>query len=442
MIKYKNLTFLLLLLLTPVSFPQLKSFPGAEGYGQFTSGGRGGAVIEVTNLNDSGEGSLRYAVEKKFPRTVIFRVSGIIELQSELEISHGALTIAGQTAPGDGICIKGNRFSITAADNIIIRFIRFRIGDENKIPEDAISVMRCKNVIIDHCSMSWGIDEVGTFYDNENFTLQWSIISEALNNSVHPKGAHGYGGIWGGVNATFHHNLLAHNSSRNPRFNGARTHTTPETELVDFRNNVIYNWGENSSYGGEKGNHNIIANYYKAGPASHKKNRILEPFDNLGKWFIDKNVVENYPDITEDNWNGGIQGNYANEPQIKALKAFGKENIITQTAEEAYSSVLKFSGVILPKRDKVDSRIICEVENSKVFSGNGIINSQSEVGGYPVLNSLTPPLDSDKDGIPDDWEIKNNLDPNDNLDANKTAASGYTFLEEYLNELVKDAYVF
>lgn len=439
---YIKSIILLFLLLYHTNYPQLPAFPGAEGYGKFTSGGRGGKVIEVTNLNDSGVGSLRYAIKKKYPRTIIFRVSGTIALESELEIYHGNLTIAGQTAPGDGICIKGNRVSITSAENIIIRFIRFRIGDENKIPEDAISVMNCKYVIIDHCSMSWGIDEVATFYDNENFTLQWSIISEGLNNSVHPKGAHGYGGIWGGVNASFHHNLLAHNSSRNPRFNGARTRTTQATELVDFRNNVIYNWGENSSYGGEKGKHNIVANYYKPGPASHKRNRIVEPFDNLGKWFVDKNIVENHSEVSENNWNGGIQGDYANDPNIKVSTPFGVENIAMQTAGEAYISVVKYAGAILPKIDSIDSRIICEVKNSKVFSGNGIINSQSEVGGYPILNSLTPPLDSDKDGIPDEWEVNNNLNPNDSLDANRTAASGYTFLEEYLNELVKDVYAF
>jgi len=428
---------LLFLLYTQSFFPQLIAFPGAEGYGKFATGGRGGIVIEVTNLNDSGPGSLRSALELDTPRIVVFNLSGTISLESELRVKYGNLTIAGQTAQGEGICIKGN-LTYISAENVIIRFIRFRLGDENKIPDDAISVMRSKNVIIDHCSFSWGIDEVATFYDNENFTLQWCIISEALNDSYHPKGMHGYGGIWGGVNASFHHNLLAHNSSRNPRFNGARTGTSSETELVDFRNNVIYNWEINSSYGGEMGNHNIVANYYKAGFASRKKNRIVEPFDEKGKWFIENNFVEGFPLVTKDNWAGGVQGDYSNETGIKAVQPFGVDNVNTQRAEDAYISVLKSAGAIYPVRDKVDERIVSEVESKKVFSGNGIINSQSEVGGYPELKSVLPPVDSDKDGMPDEWELEKGLNPYNPEDRNSIAPGGYTYIEEYLNDLVKE----
>lgn len=418
---------------------QVPAFPGAEGYGRYTTGGRGGVVVEVTNLNDSGPGSFRAALRMKVPRTVIFKVSGTIVLHSELQVDYGNLTIAGQTAPGEGICISGNRTTLNA-DNIIIRFMRFRQGDETGVPEDAITAMNCKNVIIDHCSMSWGIDEVGSFYDNENFTLQWSIIAEALNNSIHPKGEHGYGGIWGGVNATFHHNLLAHNASRNPRFNGARTGTEKSDELVDYRNNVIYNWGHNSAYGGEGGRYNMVNNYYKPGPASKKEDRIVEPSNNEGRWYIYGNFVEGSPAISADNWSGGVQGRYADDEEIRSAVPFGSEAIVTDTPGEAFRKVLRFAGALLPARDEADARILAEVRDGNVSVRDGIINSQTEVGGFPVLSSETAPADSDKDGIPDDWEKKNRLNPSDKNDGAQLHESGYTWLEIYLNELAKDIY--
>ncbi len=423
------------LLLFPVLIlSQVLSFPGAEGYGRFTTGGRGGKVIEVTNLNDSGPGSLRAAVKKKGPRTIVFKVSGTIALRSTLEINNGDLTIAGQTAPGDGICIKNYKTDISA-DNVIVRFIRFRLGDETKNEDDSFGAMRCKNIIIDHCTASWGIDENASFYDNENFTMQWCLISEALNNSYHHKGAHGYGGIWGGVNASFHHNLFADNSSRNPRFNGARTGTSTNTELVDFRNNVIFNWEIYSSYGGEKGKQNVVANYYKPGPASKHKEIILTPFDEKGKWFVKDNYVEGNQEVTNNNWTGVDSKSENNKSDM----LFGEENVLPQTPEEAYNDVLNFAGVVFPKRDVIDTRIILQVKDGKEIVGTGIIDSQKQVGGYPELISADAPVDSDHDGMPDEWECQNKLNPKDREDRNQISSDGYTMLEIFLNQLVENA---
>ena len=432
---------------TNILLAQQLAFPGAEGFGRFTSGGRGGKVIDVTNLNDSGTGSLRAAVEADSARTVIFRVSGTIVLDSKLTIRNGDITIAGQTAPGDGICIKNEQFTV-AADNVIIRYIRFRPGDEKEKELDALGGVRQKNIIIDHCSMSWAIDEVVSFYDNENFTMQWCIISESLYDSFHSKGKHGYGGIWGGIGASFHHNLLAHHTSRTPRFCGSRYHEEPEKEIVDFRNNVIYNWGFNSAYGGESGNHNMIANYYKAGPATNSreiKYRIVSPshddqYGPFGRWYIDENYVDGYPNITADNWAGGVQGDYS-ETATRVYEPISFATIITQSAEDAYELVLSDVGAVLPKRDSVDMRIIEETRTGTATyggiwgqGGKGIIDSQTDVGGWPTLHSLPAPTDTDHDGMPDDWETEYNLnpiDPSDNIEDNNN--NGYTNIEEYLN---------
>lgn len=463
-----------LLLFTNSLHAQTKAFPSAEGYGQFATGGRGGEIYEVTNLNDNGPGSLREAIEASGKRIVVFRVSGTIELESDLKIRNDNITIAGQTAPGDGICISKVPIEITElteteydcpsftidADNVIIRFIRFRLGDtiDNSLgvdreaiefEADAIFGRRHKNIIIDHCSMSWSIDETASFYDNEDFTLQWCIISESLWNSFHPKGEHGYGGIWGGMGATFHHNLLAHHTSRNPRFNGSRYNSTPETEIVDFVNNVIYNWGFNSAYGGENGNQNIRANYYKYGPATDesKRNRIVEPSDANGKWYVADNYVYGYPDITANNWAGGVQGSHwVDAYSHNITEPFPISPVKTQTAEEAYELVLDTAGVSFPVRDEIDARVVEETRTGTASfgatyggGGLGIIDSQTDVGGWPLLESTTPPTDSDHDGMPDDWEVDNGLNPQDNEDRNLIdSESGYTMVELYINGLVDD----
>jgi hypothetical protein len=436
--------FLIVLLMAAATISaQQLAFPSAEGFGRFTTGGRGGKVIAVANLNDSGGGSLRAAIESSNARTVVFRISGTIALQSALIISNGDLTIAGQTAPGDGICLKGYPL-IIAADNVVIRFLRIRLGDAHKLQEDAISCIGRKNIIIDHCSMSWGIDEVASFYDNENATVQWCLVSESLSNSYHRKGKHGYGGIWGGKGATFHHNLLAHHSNRNPRFNGSRTHGEPDKVVVDFRNNVIYNWGENSSYGGEAGKQNLIANYYKFGPATRAtKNRIVEPYDAKGRWYVADNFVFGFPDITADNWAGGVQGNFANKGRVDSPHPFAP--VMTHSAERAYELVLANVGAIQPQRDSVDARIIEEVRSGTTTyggtwgKGSGIIDSPIEVGGWPILHSAPAPKDDDHDGMADDWERANGLDPRNPDDRNHDFnGDGYTNLEKYLNSLASD----
>ncbi|MDP3148159.1 MAG: pectate lyase [Ignavibacteria bacterium] len=430
------------LLIFTNTYGQTPAFPGAEGFGRFAVGGRGGAVFEVTNLNDSGPGSFREAVEAAGPRTVVFRVSGTIELKSILEILNGNITIAGQTAPGDGICLRNYTLSIKA-DDVIIRFIRARLGDVAKFQDDAVNGTHGKNIIVDHCSFSWSIDETASFYGKiENLTVQWCIISESLNESTHEKGAHGYGGIWGGVNSTFHHNLLSHHSSRNPRFNNGNTH---RFENVDMVNNVIYNWGHNGSYGGELGQHNIRFNYYKAGPATKKniRDRIIDPWDTTGSWYVQGNYVDGFPEVTKDNWNGGVQGKYAAFFfKKRASVPFPNAPLSIQSPQDAFNAVLINVGACIPKRDIVDARIIKETETGTAKfgkpwggGGTGIIDSQNDVGGWPELKSLPAPIDSDHDGMPDDWEKENHLNPADARDNNLLDASGYTNLERYLNSL-------
>ena len=415
------------------------AFPGAEGFGKFTKGGRGGKVVAVTNLNDSGEGSLRAAIEMEEPRIIVFKTGGYIDLESPLEINHGDLTIAGQSAPGDGITIRNYPIKINA-DNIIIRYIRSRMGDKPGVEDDAISAIRNKDIIVDHSSFSWGTDESASFYDNENFTLQWSIISESLNNSVHKKGEHGYGGIWGGKGASFHHNLLAHHKSRLPRFNGARTHLQdePEKEVVDFRNNVVYNWVINSSYAGERGRHNMVNNYYKPGPATQEKvqRRIVDPWDPYGSFYVAGNFMEGSPEVSKDNRKGVAVEN----PDVVLVNApIQVVNIQEESAEKAFESVLANAGASF-KRDVVDQRVVEETRSGTARYGrnkDGIIDSQEDVNSWPELEQGTALPDSDLDGMPDEWEKQNKLDPHNSSDAAQhTLDRQYTNIEVYLNGLV------
>ncbi len=432
---------------------QIPAFPGAEGAGRYTSGGRGGIVCEVTTLEDSGPGSLREAVALKGKRTVVFRVSGTIRLKKKLEINNRDLTIAGQSAPGGGICIA-DRAVVINTDNIILRHLRFRLGDSLKTEEDALWGRYKSDIIIDHCSASWSVDECMSFYSNRNMTIQWCLIAESLYLSTHPKGAHGYGGIWGGTNVSFHHNLFAHHSSRTPRFDGSNALCIN----VDYRNNVVYNWGFNSAYGGEGGTINMVANYYKFGPATKSgvRNRIVEPSAKLpdlppGKWYIEENHVTGSPAITANNWAGGVQGSYRAESLVRAYAPHPYVPITQHSAEEAFQRVLEHAGATLPRRDPVDARVIQDVINgTAAYEGPayelansvpdrsllcGIIDSQSQAGGWPELFSLPAPADGDHDGMPDYWENANGLNPADPADRNLLNDEGYTRLEVYLNSL-------
>jgi hypothetical protein len=341
--KYWISLVLALTVITVLGQEQPLAFPGAEGFGRYTSGGRGGKVYIVTNLNDSGPGSLRDAVGRQEPRTIVFAISGTIVLESPLVVNNGDVTIAGQSAPGEGICLRNYPVTIQA-DNVIVRYLRFRLGDEKGQEADAVGGTKGKNnIIIDHCSMSWATDECASFYRNKNFTMQWCIVSESLNHSVHQKGDHGFGGIWGGEKATFHHNLIANHTSRMPRFSGSSTTPNSPDELVDFRNNVIYNWRNNNTYGGEKGRYNVVNNYYKPGPAtSPKKVWMVDPSAPYGQFYIQGNCLEGNTQVSKDNWNGGMRYKQADSARVR--RPFAVETIEVQSAEEAFTAVLKNAG--------------------------------------------------------------------------------------------------
>lgn len=444
---------------------QTPAFPSAEGDGMYTTGGRGGNVLYVTKLTDDGSvGTLRWAINQTGARIIMFKVAGTIKLNSELRIKNGNVTIAGQSAPGDGVCLKDYTV-VVQANNVIIRFMRFRLGDEAALANptvdfsgaDAIWGRNQTDIIIDHCSMSWCIDECASFYDNKRFTMQWCILAESLRNSVHGKGTHGYGGIWGGSPATFHHNVLAFHDSRNPRFNGSRYSGKPADERVNFTNNVIYNWGSNSGYAGEGGSHNMLNNYYRSGPGtkttSGNNYRIFQPNPNTavtpnvwGRFHLSGNTMLNRISTTTNNWEG-FQPNPAPGPDsIRVFTRFNMPYLRLQSADSAFLSVMEYGGASL-KRDSVDKRVIKNIRNGTVSvtlgsngSTGGFIDSQKDVGGWPeyIFDPNSVSVDTDGDGMPDNWEITKGLNPNDAADGKTTTLDGgYTNVEVYLNELAQ-----
>lgn len=440
------------------AYSQTPAFPGAEGGGMYTSGGRGGKVYYVNSLEDTitgnkktQEGTLRWCLKRPGAKTILFKVAGIIRLKSKLQISDST-TIAGQSAPGDGICIADYPVRVEG-NNVIIRYMRFRLGDLQKVQDDALYGFRNKDIIIDHCSMSWSTDECSSFYDNENFTMQWCIISESLRGSVHQKGSHGYGAIWGGKKASYHHNLLAHHDSRNPRMCGSRYSNQPELELVDFRNNVIYNWGSNSGYAGEGGRYNFVNNYYKPSPTSSNPDRIFSPNADdgtnkqvkgiWGKFFLEGNYFPENEKVNKNNLIG-LQPNPSSKDikDIVVDRPFDVPYTTTDNAKDAYKKVLANAGAS-HIRDKTDTRVVNETArgltpvraSGRLGTKPGLIDSQNDVGGWEtyIYDPATVPVDSNIDGIPDGWLEKHYPGKL----ANDTDEEGYTYLEVYLNSLLK-----
>ena len=445
--------FLLILLSVGMLIPleaqvteNLPAFPQAEGFGAYALGGRGGKVIFVDNLNNEGPGSLRAAVEDSVPRIVIFRVSGTIELQSNLFVKHPFITIAGHTAPGDGICLKNFPLMIHRTNDVIVRGIRVRPGIE-KIKEggssDAISVYHSRNVIIDHCSGSWSTDEIlNTNNLNFDVTIQWCIFSESLNYSVQ-KRDHGYAATLGGTRTSYHHNLFAHNKGRNPSIGGGDRDRRSE---LDITNNVVYNWVSRVC-DGKPHVVNFVANYYRPGPATPPNNRKVvaeiqnsERYGFHSKWYIEDNYIEEFPELSSDNWSGAVSFRSGCSMEKNRIYApFDNANYKTRDATKAYQEVLDYSGVTVPRRDDVDKRVIGDVRTGTATFGNGIIDKVEEVGGWPELRTYDVPVDTDKDGMPDAWEIKEGLDIQDPSDRYLVKnGEVYDNLERYLNQLASD----
>ena len=516
--------------MSAAALAQVPAFPGAEGHGRYVTGGRGGKVIHVTNLNDKGTGSFRAAVTGNSKKIIVFDVAGVIPLASDLTIGSNT-TILGQTAPSPGITLR--YYTVRPEDNCIIRFIRLRRGQEKDINDgaDATWQRNKTGIIFDHCSFSWSIDEVASFYDNNNFTMQWCTVAESLTNPGHSKGAHGYGGIWGGKLASFHHNFVGHLMNRGPRFNGARYGWTGYTsnkdydtykwenpvqaENVDFRNCVMYN-AQGTCYGGPGGGQiNIVNNYYKAGPSQSLKIKTLngikvsvssgkergsqdritqvtvsnsgnsdkkhpEYYEMTSRYFISGNTTETTKGTVTKNqdWKGVVydKGTYTYNGEIYSADkknfygdAVAHQNIdgvscvkikmdnpaptgevTTHSAAEAFSKVLAYGGASL-YRDEIDARYMEEAKTGtaqykgSITQSPGIIDKVSDANGYTesTFGTASRPadFDTDKDGIPDAWELANGLNPNDDSDALTYSLDGkgyYTNLEVYANSLVED----
>lgn len=452
----------------PVAIP---SFPGAWGGGMFTTGGRGGQVIAVTNLDDSGEGSLRAAIETEGPRIVIFRVAGLIELESDLDIRHPDITIAGQSAPGDGICISGRSLNIETR-NVILRHLRVRGHAEGGQGSDNIGGQSPgPDIIVDHCSTSWGRDENISLYRRmesrpdlppvlggvrqlkhpaKNLTIQYTISSEAVG------GGHEFGGTWGGEDATFHHNLFACNTGRNPSIG--------MSETFDYRNNVVFNWRHRIMDGGDETSMvNVINNYYRPGPATNddmrdviariEQRNLLSPgkrdgIDRVnnwypasgkrpGKWYVAGNLFHDNPELTADNWKGmKLDPGSGTLEQARVLTPFVGWPLNQQSAPEAFEEVLKRAGATLPRRDPVDTRVVKMVRSGEVTFGEGIVSNPEQVGGYPEY-AFSPdevPADGDGDGMPDAWEEEHGLDAGSAAEPGLDSdGDGYTDIEEWLN---------
>jgi pectate lyase len=414
--------------------PGLAAFPGAEGFGTTTPGGRGGRVLVVTTLADSGPGSLREAVTATGPRTVVFAVAGLVTLSSPVEIREPLLTLAGQTAPGDGICLRGSQLSVRTHD-VVLRYLRSRPGDTAAAEVDAINVMgNSRNVVIDHCSASWAIDEnlsaSGAIAD---VTIQWSLIAEGLNHSIHSKGAHGYGSLVravGGV--SLHHNLWAHNASRSPRLGD--NYGAPPWPVFDVRNNVVYDYGEIAS--GMTGDHldaNYVANDIRPGPSSDRRRAPIVLTDTAAvRYYTRGNLVDGRPAADQTRLFDRIIVD-GRRLVTSVGRPFEAPPVRTTTAADALRSVLDDVGATRPRRDAVDARIVADVR----ARGGAIIDSQDQVGGWPEYKTGDVPVDSDGDGMPDAWERANGLDPRNAADGAARSRSGYTHLEDYLNGLAR-----
>jgi pectate lyase len=439
-----SLIFFALAAAAPAALP---AFPGAEGAGALAKGGRGGRVIRVTTLDDSGAGSLRAAIEAKGPRIVVFDVGGTIQLKKPLVVRNGQITVAGQTAPGGGITLRDRHFEI-AADDVVVRFLRSRLGDESRVESDAFTISSGRRIIVDHVSASWSVDEAlssGSRYreakdDLRDVTVQWSIISESMLKSVHAKGEHGYGSLLrGGKGArmSFHHNLWAHHGARMPR---PGNYLPPAEDSVgayyDFRSNVFYNWGGTyagyNADSGEKASHsayNFVNNAYKSGPNSTKPVAFDEKNPIAKAWFAGNSMNGAVP---RDPWSL-VTGRSDAEYRLAGPLRFPA--VTRDSAAQAHDKVLASAGASRV-RDPVDARVV-----ETVRSGTGrLIDSQKDVGGWPELARGTPWMDSDGDGMPDDWERANRLNPADPQDGTvDTDGDGYTNVEEWLNGLAAPA---